>query len=846
MPTPGWPRLARLFDELVTLDPGSRERRLEALRGEDAELAAHLAGLLAVDALPGGLLDRGLASVLAGTGERDDREEDLCGQLAGAYRLTESIGGGGMGTVYAAERADGLYHHRVAVKVLASAGSPELLRRFDRERAILAALEHPHIARLLDAGSLGSPTEGERPYLVMELVEGVDLATHCDRLRADLATRLQLFLDVCAAVGHAHRLLVVHRDLKPSNVMVSADGEVKLLDFGVAALFDREGPAQATTTLARRAFTPAYAAPEQVLGEPVSTATDVYALGALLHELLVGRPPRPALSSHQSAASPLTATLAALSPAEASEAAAHRALAGARQLARELRGDLAAIVAVALRPQPAERYRSVQELADDVERHLAGQPVAARGDDRAYRARRFVRRHRLGLAASALALTGLVAGLLVAVVQAREARSEARRARALRQFLLNELKREPVASQDPGGPRLGSLFARGLPDVDREFADQPEVAAEIFSIAAKTFFMIGDHPRAIAAFRGAMERWRALYGESDPRVASARGDIAHVLLERGDLTAAQPLFEELSAPDSPLPAEERSDMLSYLGRLHVLRGNLAAAERARRQLLAAAVDLRDQGKALERLAAVLYLRGRVRESERLLGESLALRPPWTALATSHWRRRADALHRMGALGAARQAYSHAETANATSADPWTSATGCGQELLLIEEGDATAARALLAGKDLPLADLESQGGLEYREAGVPCVSLHAWLAGDLPALQRSFTRPTPPTSPISALDRADRDLLLAELLLSHGRAAEALPLCDAVVRTRDANADLLPWRRAEAHLLRGLVLSRLGRLGEGRPEIARSAPVLATALPRHRFLRLVAAGGSPS
>ncbi|HEV8632450.1 MAG TPA: serine/threonine-protein kinase [Thermoanaerobaculia bacterium] len=838
-----WKRAARLFDELVALEPADRDERLAALRDEDADLASQVAALLAVDGAPGGLLDRGLSGVLPGTGEGRETEAAVTGRIAGPYRLLRSIGRGGMGAVYEAERADGLYQQRVAIKVLASPGSPELVGRFQRERAILATLEHPHIARLLDAGSLG-----DRPYLVMELVDGDDIATHCDRTRADIATRLRLFLDVCDAVAYAHRHLIVHRDLKPSNVLVNERGEVKLLDFGIAALFDPEGPAETSTTFARRAFTPAYAAPEQVLGEPVSTATDVYALGALLHELLVGRPPKPALVAPPgTSTNPLTTTLAELSPDEAAETAARRALAGPRQLARMLRGDLAVIAAVALRPQPGDRYGSVQELADDIERHLGGRPVRVRRDDRAYRVRSFVRRNRVAIAASTVAIAGLVAGLLIALAQAREARAETLRASALRQFVTYELKRRiQDRLLEPGGPRLGSMFERGLADVDREFAGQPEVAAEIFSIAGETFFMMKDSRRAIVAFRGALQRSRALYGDGDSRVASARGNLAHALLEHGDLAEAQPLLESLTRPDSPLPGDERYYMLSYLGRLYVLRGNLAAAERARRQALAVIIGLHERnpdnrGRALERLAAVLYLEGRLRETEKLLSESLAVQPLWPTLPEMLWLRRAYAAHRMGELAAASRAYAQAEAANASRANVWTAGRiACGRALARVEEGDPAAARALLVGGNLAIADRAEEGSLEHRESGIPCGSLLAWLGADLPALKRSLSPPAEP-SPISDLDRAERDLLLADLLLSHGRAAEALPLCVAVVRVRDANPDLLPWRRAEAHLLHGLVLTRLGRDAEGGPEIARNAPVLAAALPHHRFLRLAAA-----
>ena len=838
---PAWSQLSRLFDEVIALAPPDRERRLAQLRLDDADLAAQLEGLLALDAAPGGLLDRGLEG-LGGAASAGPAapEEDLSGQPVGPYRLTRRIGRGGMGTVYAAEREDGRFQQRVAVKVLASGGSPELLRRFDRERSILATLEHAHIARLLDAGSLG-----ERPCLVMELVEGVDIVTHCDERRAGLRERLRFFGEVCAAVAFAHQHLIVHRDLKPSNVLVSGEHGVKLLDFGVAGLFDPESPAAAATTVARRAFTPAYAAPEQLLGQRVTTATDVYALGALLHELLVGVPPAPRLASGDDGRSPLAAALAAV-PAPALEATAAARGLSARQLAHALRGDLAAIVAVALRPQPERRYRSVQELADDVGRHLAAKPVAARGDDRAYRLRSFARRHRAALAASALAVAALVAGMLLALTQAREARSEALRARALRRFLTNELKREVVdGSLEAGGPRLGAIFARGLPNVDEDFAGEPEVAAEIWSIAGETFRMMLDEPRAIAAFRGALERRRALYGDGDARVALASGDLATALIQHGDLAEAQPMLEAISRP-GVLPGEQRRDMLLMLSRVHVLRSNLGAAERARREALALTLALpgrrpEERGEGLDRLASVLYLQGRMRASERTLGEALPLLRVEPHRLAVVWLRRAYALHHVGDLAAAAEAYAAARRIDGARAN-WVGARiDCGVGVLLAERGDAGAARdALAEAGALEVSD--QQGSLEYREAGLPCAAVAAWLAGDLDGFRAGLAGSGKEPAPRSPQDTSLREMFVAELLLAKDQPAAALPLCQAVMRARDASPELLPWRRAEPRLLRAVALRRLGREAEAGAAIGRAAPVVAAAVPGHRFLRLAGAG----
>jgi eukaryotic-like serine/threonine-protein kinase len=847
-----WQRVARLFDELSELAPAERSERLRAVREEEsAEVTAELESLLAADSQPGGALDDDLGAVLpTRSGEPRGAEENLSGRLAGAYRLGQRIGSGGMGTVYAAVRADGLYEQRVAVKVLSAMGSPELLRRFARERVILAGLEHPHIARLLDAGALE-----QRPYLVMELVEGESLVAHCDRRHADVGSRLRLFLQVCAAVAFAHRRLVVHRDLKPANVLVGAAGEVKLLDFGIASLLDAEGTGAATMTTTR-AFTPAYAAPEQVLGQAVTTATDVYALGALLHELLVGRPPEPVWQSPREATIQLTATLSGLPPAEAATIAAARAV-ERRVLARQLRGDLEAIVATALRREPERRYGSAEALAADVERHLAGLPVAARGQDRSYRARLFARRHRGSLAASVLALLALVGGLWVALAQASEARSEARRASALRRFLVQELgreQREQVAI-GPDGPTLGYLLDHGLLDVDRSFAGEPEIAAEVFSIAGDTYRMLAANERAVTALRGALARKRSLYAEGDRRLDTARFDLANALVAAGRIAEAGTLLEPLEGATRGEHDDARSSLLGLLGEQRRRAGDLAGAERATREAVAIQHRLgggrtAEGANQLMRLAAALYLQGKYRESERLLGEVVTR---GHALAKAQARvpgRRgarwgaplgrtflAFAQHRAGDLEGAQHNYRHAADGFAELRPPsWAVGHAtCGHGLALAEVGDAAAARDLLGRPEVAAADPDHPMARGFGDPGIPCPALAAWARDDLSGFERALAASK---VALRSSTRPDRELLRAEMLLARGRAAEALPLCDAAVRSRDASAELQPWRRAEAHLLRGLARCRLGRRAEGLPEVARSADVLRARLPRHRYLRL--------
>ncbi len=421
-----WRRLTELFDGLVGMPAGDRAARLAELDGEDASLRAEIESLLA-ESDGAGLLDAPASDVLATFLEEIDETvpEQPVGTRIGAYRLVEELGRGGMGVVYLAERVDGQFEQKVALKLVKRGlDTDEVLARFRRERQILARLDHRSIARLFDGGA----TEDGRPYFAMEYVMGDPITTWCDARRLSIEERLRLFRRACEAVHHAHRNLVVHRDLKPSNILVTEEGDLKLLDFGVAKLLGSGAEdGQATPTLTRvglRAMTPEYAAPEQVLGNPVSTATDVYALGVVLYELLTGRRPyrlgprfgreaeRTILEGEPERPSAVVEAPSELERHSAAELAQARGLSPGG-LRRRLVGDLDAIVLTALRKEPERRYGSAQSLAEDLGRHLIGDPVAARPEGWLYRAARFAGRHRAALAIVGTLLVLAVAGAFV-------------------------------------------------------------------------------------------------------------------------------------------------------------------------------------------------------------------------------------------------------------------------------------------------------------------------------------------------------------------------------------------------------------------------------------------------
>ncbi|PND39314.1 hypothetical protein C1O66_18460 [Paucibacter aquatile] len=450
-----WARLSPLLDELLDLAPEHRPARLQALH-QQAELSPDLIEDLAEllrrqEALEA---EDFLASPALSVAEAASTHNQA-GQTVGAYTLEREIGQGGMGTVWLARRTDGRFEGQVAIKFLNTGliGRGDA-GRFAREGQILARLTHPHIARLIDAGVA---PEHRQPYLVLEYIDGLPLDRFCVERGLDCEARVRLFLDVLAAVAHAHTRLILHRDLKPSNILVTAAGEVKLLDFGIAKLLHRAGdddttpPGAATelTRVAGRAYTPRYAAPEQVQGGEVTTATDVYALGVLLYLLLSGQ--HPTEGQDEALTTPLERlrTLVEVEPKKVSE----RVPSG---VARQLRGDLDTIVAKALKKAPAERYANAAALAEDLQRWLAHEPISARPDRRAYIVGKFIRRHRLAVAASCTALLAIAAGAGAAVWKAQEAHEQRVQAEGLIEFMLGDLRKK----LDPVG-RLDVLDAVG-------------------------------------------------------------------------------------------------------------------------------------------------------------------------------------------------------------------------------------------------------------------------------------------------------------------------------------------------------------------------------------------------
>lgn len=562
------------------------------------------------------------------------------GRRIGAYRVIRELGQGGMGVVYLAERADQEYERRVAVKVLKRGlDTAEIVRRFRRERQILARLEHPGIAGLYEGGT----TDDGRPYFVLEHVEGEPIVRYCEARELGLRRRLELFRRVCDAVQVAHQNLVVHRDLKPANILVTAGGQPKLLDFGIAKLLHPEGgDGEPQTVLDLRPMTPEYASPEQVKGEPVTTATDVYALGVLLYEMLTGRRPyRSERGGTSASRAELRRAICEDEPMRPSAVVDRKAVgaerdggtAPVRGLRRRLAGDLDTIVLHAMAKDPRRRYASVERLSEDVERYLRGLPVQARRPTLVYRAGKLFRRRARELAAAVLAVVTLAAFLVDRELQQRRTARALARAERVTGFLV-----ELFEVSDPRRARGSTVTAREVLDrgaarVRDELGQEPEVQAALMLTIGRVYERLGLYEPAEPLLRDALALRRRELGERDADVAEALDAVGMLLRAQGDLREAETVLRRAVAigraelgDDHPKVAEYTHDLA------RVLQNRGAAAEAAalyrrvlelRRRLLGD--DHPATVESLNDLAAERYLRGDNEEAERLFREVLAAR-----------------------------------------------------------------------------------------------------------------------------------------------------------------------------------------------------------------------------
>lgn len=609
-----WPRLMPLLDEALALPPEQREAWLRAQTLDDEMLAALRQLLADREELDGGAFMAELpkldpvaplphpdADAPEARSNRVSQSGLFAGDMLGPYRLIKPLGQGGMSVVWLAERDDGQIRRQVALKMPhAGPGQALLAERLRRERDILASLEHRHIARLYDVGT--APTG--LPFMVLEYIEGQPLPVYCDEHHLTLHERLQLFLQVLSAVQYAHTKLVLHRDLKPSNILVNGQGEVKLLDFGIAKLIrDSEtGPVAPSTELTQHnghVLTPDYAAPEQIAGEALTTASDVYALGVILFELLTGQRPYRLPRGTRGALEEAILAADARRPSQVwldGEVQTHHPTAvtvsdlaehfkaSPRRLSQQLRGDLDVIVATALQKQAARRYATAEAFAQDIQHHLAKEPIAAQPDSRWYRTRKYVQRHAWALGAVGAVVAALSVGLGVALWQAKEARQEAAKANAIKDFLVGLFENGDVEQPDALRKRqqtVEQLLVNSANALGTQLKDQPEVRVELQGVVGGLLHNLAITDEAIKLRKQRVAQLEAM-GAPVAERAQALRELADSQDARGDALSAKSSTERglaLCRSVNMTPRDVCYGLQINLGHLALIERNIDLAQK---------------------------------------------------------------------------------------------------------------------------------------------------------------------------------------------------------------------------------------------------------------------------
>ncbi len=778
-----WTRVEAALDEILALPEDQWQAAAARIAGGDAELQREINSLLAVAGGADSLLDRPLTAPIVAS----ERYSSLnSGEQIGAYRILALIGRGGMGEVYRAERADGQFEQQVALKLMQREAAAHTAR-FHAERQILARLEHPGIARLYDGGVA---SDG-RPFMVMELIDGRPILDWCREHQCGLERRLSMFLAICEAVSYAHRNLVVHRDLKPANVMVTVAGDVKLLDFGVAKLVGKE-----LDDRTRNApLTPDYAAPEQLTMGAVTTATDVYALGVLLFELLTGEPPwklqnMPLLTAFGK-------VLHADPPAPSHYAAALR---DPPVEPRLLRGDLDAIVAKAVRKEPSRRYQAVADLQADVARSLRHEPVSAREGARLYSISRFLRRYRALVASTSFAFAVLIAGTAVALWQAKQARLQADRAEQVKSFVLSIFADADTDSGAGAATTAVDLLKSARRRVDTELTGQPAIRTELLTTIAYGLVGQGATAEGGDAALEAVRVGREALGDGYPTTIAARITYGETLVELGRIADA---VAELRAA---VAATARADLR---------RRDMIEARISGEHWLGSA--LFDEGQTEAAIAVTRAAIADARAAPEIVSPS-AVAQAYTSYANILAAARAD-----GQVEAARDAISATRRAAAgrTTADVLDAQMLLGRAL--VNEGhtreglsqleavvpemkallgashpDVASSTSLLATARLDAGDI--RGAIEaYRET----LDIEDRESGDAEAFNKGIDR-----------------IGLAMSELAAQQPLDALGVLDqAIAQLRAVSNDGNPYVLS-ARSVRALALARLGRIAESEREIA--------------------------
>jgi serine/threonine protein kinase/tetratricopeptide (TPR) repeat protein len=795
-----WQRASPHLDRLLDLTASERDKYLDVLRAEDPLTAADVQSLLTEHHL---LTAEGF---LASPAVIHRPESTLAGLSFGPYTLVSPIGHGGMGSVWLAERSDGRFTGHAAVKLLNAAllgRSAE--KRFRREGTILARLTHPHIARLIDAGLSATG----QPFLVLEHINGRPIDRYCDERRLSVDDRIRLFLDVQAAVAHAHANLIVHRDLKPSNVLVTSDGKVKLLDFGIAKLLEADSSRPAVTMLTHEgdvALTPRYAAPEQLSGGPITIATDVYALGVMLFELLTGRHPT-GLETQTSAdfvraitdRDPLRLSSAVRPRSNDDDVIARAAARGMspERLHRVLHGDLETILAKALKRSPAERYASVGAFADDLHRYLEQLPIAARGDAFGYRADKFVRRHYsvLTTAGVVVAVVGaLVVFYTVRVSTERDrARQEAARSQRVSDLLIGLLtSADPYRTPDSDDPDAQSPLDLAVQRIDKEMKGEPELQARMLTMVGRTYLRMGLYAKALPLLERALTLGRAAFRSDHATLAQSLNDLGVLYREQGNVAAAEPLLRESLAMRRRLLGPEDKDVavtLIELARVLTETGRADEAEPAIRESLAIrrkvfGEEHRETATSKAELGRLLMQRGDLIGADPFLRENVA-----------------TTVHMLGP--------DHPNSA---------AAKGTLAQLLLLE-GDVAGGDALLRESTEVYRRVFGPNGLEYAQSLNSLAVAEEW-RGRLPEAQSLVEEALRVTEPQLGSEHPrvlGFTVNLARVRIARGDAAATESSLRAVLSAREKLYPPDDWRIAQTQSLLAAALAAQKRYAEAEP-----------------------------
>jgi serine/threonine protein kinase len=852
IPKARWQQIQSLFEQLADSGTGERKAHLARACGDDMELLTSVESLLESDRRP----EDPLLHVIGEAAESllEEHRDRLIGTRVGPYRVVSILGHGGMSTVYRGERDDAQYQQTVAIKVLQQASlHPRLRNRLHSERHILATLDHPSIARLIDSGDLEDGT----PYLVMEHVDGESIDSYCDSRTLFIRERLELFVQVCAAVQYAHRNLVVHRDIKPSNIFVTDGGTPKLLDFGIAKLLAPESLSHTlpVTRLQERILTPENAAPEQVLGRPITTATDIYALGVLLYQLVTGRSPYRLLSYSQlqleraicmdDPVRPSQMVISKLNgekDSDRSRISDRRGLSPQRLRAR-LSGDLDAIIAMAMRKEPDRRYPSVEALADDLNRHLLGQPVRARQGDWRYNTAKFMRRHLLVVAGVAAAFVGLALFAGVTLWQnhrielARDATAQERdRAQQVSAFLVDVFSQADPFNAQGKEPTAKDVLDQGAAKITGNLALQPEVRAQLLESIGLAYRHLGKSEQAIPLFEQAVTIRRQERPLDNARVAVALANLARAYSDAGQLISAEGYLERavtLSESVGDAHSTETADILVQFGNFAL---NAKSDYRRAGELFGKALRLyrgtignqtQQAAAALNGLAAAAVWADDYVLAERYQREALAVFQ--TTVSRNH-PDNAVALATLGYILTQRAKYAEAEQALNEALQIESSVFGTDSQRMAATEADL----GILYDRqgDTPRAIAATQAALKItRDKLGPGHYLNGYYldalgnlylkSDELPAAESDARQAlavyAQSSLPARHLFVASTHQLLGEVLLRRGLLSEAENELRTAVDMTTGLAGPDSWRTARSEASLGWLLIVRNKASEGEP-----------------------------